>query len=401
MCGIVAVIMKGKTGFFKSEEDVFLQMLYADALRGDDSTGVISVEKDTTFHINKEASEPALFIPAFRASKPFKTMFNQGKAYIGHNRKKTVGAIADDTAHPFVVDNEFALVHNGTLYNHENLAKNCKVDSEALAIHFKKSLDKDDIVAAFEQDLAEVRGAYATAMYHQGKDSIYFLRNKERPLSYVETNKAYFFASEGGLLLWVLSRNGMWTKETVIQQVPEHTLLTFDLNKGGMTSQELQVKKATPPATTVPMVVGGVTTKKDKLSKNQFKRFRRQLLGKKLEWWCDDFVETNFPRTEAEGETLFTLMGNCEEISHDHLIVASRVDKTKFNLADAEDATYEKWYGRVDDLDYDSRTGQVFVHMSEVSPLPFSIKKSSVEVVDAEYIKRKLDEQEKNSTALH
>jgi len=54
MCGLVGMIVKGNSGLIKQHEDTFYQLLYADALRGEDSTGVIGVEKDTTFHIAKE-----------------------------------------------------------------------------------------------------------------------------------------------------------------------------------------------------------------------------------------------------------------------------------------------------------------------------------------------------------
>ena len=82
MCGIVGVILKADKGFLKQTEESFYQMLYADALRGDDSTGIISVENDTTFHISKEASHPAWFIPVYDASPVGKAMWADGKALI-------------------------------------------------------------------------------------------------------------------------------------------------------------------------------------------------------------------------------------------------------------------------------------------------------------------------------
>ena len=127
------MVLKHNTGLIKQTEDVFDQLLYANALRGEDSTGVIAVEKDSSFHIAKDASPSFWFGPAFKESDISKKMWNNAKAMIGHNRKKTIGKIEDATAHPFVVDDEFAMVHNGTLFGHAQLAKT-EVDSEALAI---------------------------------------------------------------------------------------------------------------------------------------------------------------------------------------------------------------------------------------------------------------------------
>jgi len=124
ICGIVGVVIKANNGLTKRIEDSFYNLLFVDTLRGDDSTGIIAVEKDTTFHIMKEASEAAWFIPQAQYSKVGKGMWTTGKALIGHNRKGTMGKVEDENAHPFVVDDDFAMVHNGTLTKSQNLKSN-------------------------------------------------------------------------------------------------------------------------------------------------------------------------------------------------------------------------------------------------------------------------------------
>ena len=218
MCGIVGMVVKPANGFVKQHEDCFYQMLYADALRGEDSTGVIGVENDTSFHIAKEATEAAWFNAQFQGGTLAKTMWATGKAFIGHNRKKTVGAIKDETAHPFVVDDVFAMVHNGTLFNHKDLA-DTEVDSEALAKVLATALGETDYIQALETILGKVSGAYATASYDQRTNKVHLLRNSQRPLAYVETSNAWYFASEAPMLFWILARNGYQAKDLNIQPV--------------------------------------------------------------------------------------------------------------------------------------------------------------------------------------
>ena len=399
MCGIVGVVLKTDKGFLKQTEDSFYQMLYADALRGDDSTGIISVENDTTFHISKEASHPAWFIPIYDASPIGKAMWSDGRALIGHNRKKTMGSIDDTSAHPFVVGDEFAMVHNGTLYNHQALAKTT-VDSEALTIHLAKAFEHDDYVADVEEALGQVTGAYAVAMYDQRHNAIRLLRNKERPLCYIEMENAWYFASEAGMLLWILSRNGYDMTKSKVQFIPEHTLVSFNLDNNTINEEVLVPKKPyTPIKTIVKAYTGGMAgiNGKDGLSKNAFKRFRRKIINTKLEWWCEDFIESNYPKTLYDGEVMLTLMGVCDELLIDHHL------STEINYKDLiltpDDLTDRLWTGIVEDVFYDVKSKRVSIHLRDALPLPVSYRKNTV--IDAEYIKRKLDDKEKAESLVH
>jgi predicted glutamine amidotransferase len=399
MCGIVGMVVKPSNGFIKQHEDCFYQMLYVDALRGEDSTGVIGVENDTTFHIAKEATEAAWFNAQFQNGVIAKSMWSTGKAFIGHNRKKTVGAIKDETAHPFVVDDVFAMVHNGTLYDHKKLA-DTEVDSEALTQVFAKALAEENYIEAMETMLGKVSGAYATASYDQRTNKVHLLRNSQRPMSYVETNNAWYFASEAPMLFWILARNGYTQKDLEIKLVPEHVLISFDLDTNKMTEELLVPKKYFPP---IPTTKGsgasttGITNNKGEgFSKNAYKRFRNKHIFTKMEFWGEDFVETNYPRTVADGETAITLMGCSDNILVDHLIRAD-IDLKDVNLS-AEDLTERLWSGRVENMSYDSKTKKILIQMANALPLPVSFRSDKKQVIDAEYIKRKLDEQEKASS---
>jgi len=405
MCGIVGVVIKAKTGLIKQQEDCFYQMLYADVLRGNDSTGVIGVEQDSTFHIAKEAISAEWFISQLDNDPISSAMWRDGKAYIGHNRKSTIGKTTDENAHPFVVNDEFAMVHNGTLFGHRQLA-DTTVDSEALTIHLHKAFEKTDYLDDVNEALGKVNGAYAVAMYDQRSHMVRILRNKDRPLCYVETSNAWYFASEGGMLYWILTRNGYGAKDIDIKMVPEHELISFDLSNNTVIQEQLTPKKLITP---MPAPTGGVKTKYTGgtsnifdigLSKNAYKRFRKNLIGRKVEWWCEDFVETNFPKTFDDGETAVSLMGVCDEFTIDHMIRAD-IDIKELNLLGTE-LTDRLWTGMIRDMSYDPKTKRVSLEVIDSLPLPVSFRKTKPETIDAEYIRRKLDEQDaKTVSAYH
>ena len=378
MCGIVGVIIKGSTGLINKHETCFFDMLYADALRGFDSTGVVAVENTGAFSIMKEATEAAMFLPQLKDSQIKKDMYMRGKAYIGHNRKKTIGEINDEQAHPFVVDNSFAFVHNGTLHGHKMLAETT-TDSQALAVVFKKALEDNHHKEALEEVMGRVWGAYATVMYDQKTEKVHFLRNKERPLFLIEAPDALYFASEAAMATWILCRNDYKYTDLKIEFLDEHKLATYDLQTNKLTFQELTPKKAPTPPANSPTKTGGNTAGdtagagnllKAKLStKSQFKQFKRQWYGKKVRLWIDDGLEKNFPRTmDKDGETDFHLWGKIDDcdVLHDCTI---DVDVAKHGIT-TEDEIYEQpWIGTVNDMAWIESTGSVIFYLTNPKPV--------------------------------
>jgi hypothetical protein len=403
MCGIVGVVLKHSSGFYKQTDDCFQQLLYADALRGADSTGIIGIETDSTFHIMKEANEAAWFVPQFVSSEVNKRMFNKGKAIIGHNRKKTMGEVKDETAHPFVVDDEFALVHNGTLFNHEQLAKT-EVDSEALAITLAKAFEEEEYISALEKTLPTINGAYAVACYDQRHEKIRLLRNKDRPLSIVETNNAWYFASEAAMLFWILARNGYSGKDLEIKGVPEDTVFTFDLTAftTNLTEEKLTLKKETAqgstlilgkPTSNVKYLKKGTPVVEPFLSKNEYKRLRKKYLGVRVEWWCNDYIETHYPKTLLDGETEVNLMGECTLFPID-CVVNCKADVKQLDLKE-KDLADSYWSGIVEQMTYDTVTNFLTIYLDKCKLVP--TVKNKPEIIDAKWIKERLDANEKAS----
>ena len=376
ICGIVGVIPKGYFGFDKKTEDSFYQMLYCDALRGDDSTGVIMVENTSGFGIMKEGYSAPYVIDQIQGSEQGKAMFPRGKAMIGHNRKKTIGAVADETSHPFVVKGEFAMVHNGTLNNHKELADTL-VDSEALAIHLEPVLNGDWDLLKFEEAIGKVRGAYAVAAYSQNNHCVYLLRNDQRPLSFVDTNEGFFWASEMGLLYWILGRNGVTLKDHEPVVVKENSLYKIDLDTNKVEVISYVPKKAMPVTTSVTGHSAGnkgfstMATRAgtNRMSKNAFKAAKKRWFGSLTDFWADDFVEKDYPKTIAQGASDVLLMGDIEEFTFDHVV---RAEFDLNELHPKEAFLNCLYYGRVTDMEYDKATGMVVIVLGDVKKVSHS-----------------------------
>lgn len=235
MCGIVGMISKGKFGFAFSDKQIFTQLLYANALRGFDSTGVFSINRYGNLIAHKAAQKAQLFIDTKTYNEFLNNVYSNARIVVGHNRAATKGEKTDTNAHPFIEDN-ICLVHNGTLYNHKKLA-NTEVDSHAVCVSLAER--------GFEKTIIEVDGAFVFIWYNAKTKEFYITRNNERPLHMVETEQVIYFASEAGMLDWVLARNG----------IAQRKLKSFEINKlytwnlDDLSSFEVKdnpVKKVTP-----------------------------------------------------------------------------------------------------------------------------------------------------------
>jgi len=235
MCGLVSVIQKNCDMFVTySASRIFKQMLFADALRGTDGTGIFykDLKKKQVFY-NKVPGPSWEAIPKM---KELDSIAGNVSFIIGHNRKATMGVHTYENTHPFHEGN-IVLVHNGTLTNHKDLEKevgHCLVDSQAIA----KLLNQDKP----KQALEKLEGAYALIWYNAKDEKLFFARNKERPLWMVETDQFIFLVSEPGLAHWIIERNdGVVTKTTAVKEGKIHSLFK---NKAG--KMQTQVQNFTP-----------------------------------------------------------------------------------------------------------------------------------------------------------
>jgi len=223
MCGIVGCISKGKYGFNYKNIKAFESLLFLDTLRGDDSTGVFAVDNLGNVGIAKEAVTGEVFLKSKEWDKFSSELFKSGWAVVGHNRKATRGKVSDENAHPFWVEDKLVLVHNGSFFGSHNHIKNVEVDSNAIA-HLLAEKGNDNI----EEALQKVNAAYALVWYDVENKKLNVIRNNHRPLHFVEADDAWYFASELGMLDFVMSRENI-KLEDKIYEFPEYNLNTWTL----------------------------------------------------------------------------------------------------------------------------------------------------------------------------
>lgn len=217
MCGLVGLISKNSYGFTKDQQDVFATLLFVDMLRGQDSTGVFVVSNEGDVFVAKDAVNSVDFMGTNEFDSAMRRAFSRGIAMIGHNRKATRGNIVDENAHPFNVDDNIILVHNGTMVSDHKKHADVEVDSHAIAhlIHEKGSVS---------EALSAFTGAYALIWYDVEKGTVNMIRNSQRPLWWMETPNSWIWSSEKAMLEFAAQRHGL-------KIITEPTELPVDLHQ--------------------------------------------------------------------------------------------------------------------------------------------------------------------------
>jgi len=269
MCGIIGFVSTASFGFTAADRKVFESLLWINTLRGEDSTGIFGVSKHGNVDYLKEVGNPDKLMSSTEYKKFYSNIFSSYRILVGHNRKATQGMISDKNAHPFVKDDTI-LVHNGTLMDWKSLTEEeCSVDSEAI-------LNSITTIGA-KETFKKIKGAFTLVWYNATKKALYLARNKERPLFIADTDKGWIFASEKGMLEWILSREKVTIKE-MIECTPD-TLYTISLEKTNTINNE-PIKTYTPITTTSGTNIVPLIPKKKLVSSKYFAS--DFILGKKI-----------------------------------------------------------------------------------------------------------------------
>lgn len=235
MCGLVGLINKKTNGFTKQQQDTFSTLLFLDLMRGKDSTGIFSVHNNGNVIIAKDSCHSVDFMDTKEYTDVLNKTWTNGAALIGHNRKATRGEVSAENAHPFYVEDKIVLVHNGTLYGDHKKHADVAVDSHAIAHLLAKDHDAQKLVNTID-------GAYALIWYDVEKERLNFLRNKERPLWWAETDDCWLWASESSMILYAAHRNGYQFKRKP-SELPEYCVNHFDIKNGSWEVGDYTVTK--------------------------------------------------------------------------------------------------------------------------------------------------------------
>lgn len=193
MCGIMGYYRFGK---IKPDKDKIAKMFSLLETRGKDSSGYAYI-KDGRLSVSKEAVPSSELIK----STGWQTL-NLPPVMIFHTRLKTKGSETNSmNNHPLFTKKGMCIVHNGQIFNDEELfrkynTRDAEVDSEAILSLFshKKSTTK----TLFD----EVIGSYAVALIDKKNPSLLKLVRKDNPLDLYFNNKddILYFCSERNIM---------------------------------------------------------------------------------------------------------------------------------------------------------------------------------------------------------
>src|SRR5512146_2751268 len=141
MCGLVAIFSRSDNGFTADEMGALELSMLFNQMRGDDSTGLVGIDKAKLWHALKNVGGWKAFTRHSDYDHLRKIIYNKGVLAFGHGRAATRGVVNFNNSHPFVVKKpddkgDIVLVHNGTLdYDQPrgDMWKVSNVDSEWMA----------------------------------------------------------------------------------------------------------------------------------------------------------------------------------------------------------------------------------------------------------------------------
>lgn len=245
MCGIIGII---NATYASKGEDFISSGLITGTIRGMDSVGVMQQAANGSIDVHKLAVPGFYFRDSKRGAELVKAS-NVSRATFAHHRAATQGAVTPMNAHPFTIRRNDGSVlvglHNGSLtgWKARPNAKDFEVDS-----HWAMSRIADVGDEAFK----EIEGPYAMVWFDTNhKNKVFAARNSQRPLHAVfsKDKRQVYFASEAGMLAWLVTREGVDTGDEIMELIPGKTYV-FDSSGATVTVTSYDTQKPVPKTVT-------------------------------------------------------------------------------------------------------------------------------------------------------
>lgn len=226
MCGIFGIINKDYSSFNKC---IFNTLGIANDTRGGDSCGIF-IDGKSEYGIGKEKFYEDFFLK----SEVLKEVTKSHVAF-GHCRKTSVGTTSLKTAQPVIITEDdqvkYVLMHNGTIYNYEDLAKKYIPDVDIKGMSDSQVMARIFYYKGYDA-LSEYNGGavFAIADYRENPDKprIFFWKGSskqskyqtavsdERPFYYIRTKSQIIFSSIAAYLegfvhqqCWTIKANNL------------------------------------------------------------------------------------------------------------------------------------------------------------------------------------------------
>lgn len=201
MCGLFGIIGQGIN---RDDCNFFQDIMIFSAVRGTDATGFACGSTHGKGYVNKKASDPIWFLQNLSKLEERDIDNVSYNYFLGHTRLATKGEKTVAAAQPFEY-NRIAGTHNGTLdINFDGFQS----DSDAMFSRINSMGIKTTI------SMMKPNDAYAIVYYDKTDKSVNFIHNGKRKLYFAlnEKRNTLYYASENGMLIAALWRNGIEAK---------------------------------------------------------------------------------------------------------------------------------------------------------------------------------------------
>ena len=246
MCGIIAAYAQ------RNVTPILLEGLRRMEYRGYDSAGIAVLDKEYNIHRTRALGKVAAL-----ADKLEKAPMDSGIG-IAHTRWATHGEPSEANAHPHNSTEQFSVVHNGIIENHEALRGELKTagyeftsqtDTEVIVhlIHNEVNKAGGDYLKGVNNAVAQLDGAYAIAVLNTEMPDRLIAVRKGSPLLVGIGIGEYFLASDTAALIPV-TQEFIYLEDGDMVDICEGKLIIMD-ESGAEVKRPIKTSSLTASAT--------------------------------------------------------------------------------------------------------------------------------------------------------